>query len=438
MSIQQNFPAITPSLSLNFARSKKLDPRITFTRTSSATRINETGLVEVVPANAPRFDHSYDSVSGSVRSLGLLVEESRTNLLLRSEDFGDDYWFKARCSISVNTIAAPDGNVTADTLIEDESNNTHRLLASAAIVTANSVVTFSVYFKAKERSQINLYVDESTAAGGAFFSAYYSSSGVTGSSSGGGASYTSGSVQALGNGWYRASIIGTLAGGYTSYRCSVFPSVNGSINYQGDGTSGIYLWGAQLETGAFPTSYIPTTTSTVTRTADNVSMVGENFSSWYNQSEGTVYADTRIVGVQTARFDRLWAITNSNLNQDGLGLFISGPSGTFGIYDITTTIGGVTQYPEAGGTLGTSGMGITASSTPRLKSCFGFTTGNTNISYNGRLPNSSGVTITNLLTADRLFIGQPQRFQGHSCMTISQLTYYPRRLTNAQLVTLTR
>jgi hypothetical protein len=71
MSIQQNFPAITPSLSLNFARSKKLDPRITFTRTSSATRTNETGLVEVVPANAPRFDHSYDSVSGSVRSLGL-------------------------------------------------------------------------------------------------------------------------------------------------------------------------------------------------------------------------------------------------------------------------------------------------------------------------------------------------------------------------------
>ena len=80
MSIQQNFPAISPSLSLNFARSKTLDPRITFTRTTSGTRTNERGLVEVVPANSPRFDHSYDPVSGTVRSLGLLVEEARSNL----------------------------------------------------------------------------------------------------------------------------------------------------------------------------------------------------------------------------------------------------------------------------------------------------------------------------------------------------------------------
>ena len=61
MSISQNFPAISPTLNLNFARSKKLDPRITFTRTSSATRTNAQGLIEVVSANTPRFDHSYNS-----------------------------------------------------------------------------------------------------------------------------------------------------------------------------------------------------------------------------------------------------------------------------------------------------------------------------------------------------------------------------------------
>lgn len=85
MSIQQNFPAISPSLSLNFARSKTLDPRITFTRTSTATRVNGQGLIEGVPANTPRFDHSYDPVSGTVKSLGLLIEESRSNLVLFSE-----------------------------------------------------------------------------------------------------------------------------------------------------------------------------------------------------------------------------------------------------------------------------------------------------------------------------------------------------------------
>jgi hypothetical protein len=432
MSIQQNFPAITPSLSLNFARSKKLDPRITFTRTSSATRINETGLVEVVPANAPRFDHSYDSVSGSVRSLGLLVEEARTNSLLWSEEF--DEWSKTGSSITSNSIISPSGIQNADLLIEDTSTGGHQVFRNGSI-TNNTPVTLYVFAKSKERFKLkvaHLTTNFSNLTTEGFFNL---SNGTIEAER----NLNSASIKNVGNGWYLCSITATPT--VTSSSSPVFiASLNdaGTAFYQGDGTSGIYIWGAQLETGAFPTSYIPTTTSTVTRTADNVSMVGENFSSWYNQSEGTVYADTRIVGVQTARFDRLWAITNSNLNQDGLGLFISGPSGTFGIYDITTTIGGVTQYPEAGGTLSTSGMGITASSTPRLKSCFGFTTGNTNISYNGRLPNSSGVTITNLLTADRLFIGQPQRFQGHSCMTISQLTYYPRRLTNAQLVTLTR
>jgi hypothetical protein len=430
MSIQQNFPAITPSLSLNFARSKKLDPRITFTRTSSATRTNETGLVEVVPANAPRFDHSYDPVSGSVRSLGLLVEEQRTNLLLRSEEFDNSTsWQATNASVTANNIISPNGESVADKLVESTSNSTHRVATSIGGLLAG-VYTFSVYLKAGERDSaaISLFT---SAEGERGMNINLTNGTVISTFS----SPTSFSITPAGNGWYKASVSLTLSVNAT-ITAIVYINLYGL--YTGDGTSGIYIWGAQLEQGSFPTSYIPTTTSTVTRTADNVSMVGENFSSWYNQSEGTVYADTRIVGVQTARFDRLWAITNSNLNQDGLGLFISGPSGTFGIYDITTTIGGVTQYPEAGGTLGTSGMGITASSTPRLKSCFGFTTGNTNISYNGRLPNSSGVTITNLLTADRLFIGQPQRFQGHSCMTISQLTYYPRRLTNAQLVTLTR
>ena len=87
MSIQQNFPAISPSLNLNFARSKTLDPRITFSRTTTATRMNEVGLIEVVDADKPRFDHEYDPVSGNVKSLGLLIEDSRTNLLKRSEDF---------------------------------------------------------------------------------------------------------------------------------------------------------------------------------------------------------------------------------------------------------------------------------------------------------------------------------------------------------------
>jgi hypothetical protein len=370
------------------------------------------------------------------------VEESRSNLLIGSEDIENSTdWVRSNCGISTNITTAPNGTLTAEKIVDDNTINQRWVRRRVVGVATNTLITASVFFKFDSTNLsargFSFVVTDAETGGSSYSSINIRTNGsITFTQD---FPNTTGGLVALPNGWYRSHVTFTNGSiSQLSVRLQPLLDSNGAAVYQGDGSSGVFVWGAQLETGAFPTSYIPTTTSTVTRTADNVSMVGENFSSWYNQSEGTVYADTRIVGVQTARFDRLWAITNSNLNQDGLGLFISGPSGTFGIYDITTTIGGVTQYPEAGGTLSTSGMGITASSTPRLKSCFGFTTGNTNISYNGRLPNSSGVTITNLLTADRLFIGQPQRFQGHSCMTISQLTYYPRRLTNAQLVTLTR
>jgi hypothetical protein len=436
MSISQNFPEEGPTLNLNFAGSRTLDPRITFTRTSSATFMGRDGLVKIAPANSARFDHRYNSTTGEVESLGLLVEEARTNLITNSGDFS--IWTKQTTSpgvVGITTTTAttsPDGTFNAyKYFIEESGGSFYAIFRGAPSISANVVYAYSVYVKSAELNRVVLSLADSS---GGPNCTYDLTTGLPltpfGSTN---TTIHTVKMDSYSNGWYRCSM--SFSNSIDNNVSQIKIGLPGPTFTQ---NNGIYIWGAQLEQGSFPTSYIPTTTSTVTRTADNVSMVGENFSSWYNQSEGTVYADTRIVGVQTVRFDRLWAITNSNLNQDGLGLFISGPSGTFGIYDITTTIGGVTQYPELAGTLGTSGMGITASSTPRLKSCFGFTTGNTNISYNGRLPNSSGVTITNLLTADRLFIGQPQRFQGHSCMTISQLTYYPRRLTNAQLVTLTR
>ena len=116
MSISQNFPAISPTLNLNFARSKKLDPRITFTRTSSATRTNAQGLIEVVSADTPRFDHSYNSSTGSVNSLGLLIEESRTNLISYSQDFTNALWQTAnnRATCDATTgIDDPSGGTTA-------------------------------------------------------------------------------------------------------------------------------------------------------------------------------------------------------------------------------------------------------------------------------------------------------------------------------------
>ena len=422
-----NYPEIRPTLDLNFARVKALDPRITFTRSSGGSYVGADGFIKLAGVNEPRFDH--DPSTGE--SLGLLVEEPRTNLVLRSEEFDNASWGKVAASVSSNTIIAPNIATTADSLIEEGTLSSH--LIFQYITVGTGTFTASVYIKQNNRSWAQLSFQSGYGLNA--WANFDLSNGVVGLKGIG----ATASIVNAGNGWYRCIITASTAAPTANGGFAIGPLKSDTNSrqpsYTGDGASGLFLWGAQLEAGAFATSYIPTQASTRTRAADVAQITGTNFSSWYNAAGGTVFADTKINGVQTARFDRLWAITNSNLNQDGLGLFIGGSS-LNGVYDITATIGGVTQYPEPSGTLDADP--ITAFNTPRLKSCFGFTIGNTNISYNGRLSNSSGVTITKLLTADRLLIGQPQRFQGHSCMTVSNLKYFPKRLPNEQLQALTR
>ena len=438
MSISQNFPAISPSLSLNFARSKTLDPRITFTRTSSGTRTNETGLVEVVPANSPRFDHSYDPVSGSVRSLGLLVEEQRSNLITYSEDWSA-YQAKQSLDVTINDITSPDGAETADKLQCNASglSNDGFIQKLQTVTASTKTYTTSWFVKRGNTDRTNL----STAlSGGTYLAVYayidWTSSPVSFNYDGNNGSpvYTvHPSLEEYPNGWYRASISITNNNTNTQITNRIYASSRSST-VSGDY---VYAWGSQAEEGSFPTSYIPTTNSTVTRTADNVSMVGENFSSWYNPSEGTVYADTRMVGVQTGRYDRLWAITNSNLNFEGISIFLGGPGFTrLGKYVASMTV--TNSATEQVGALAYGNQ--SATNVPRAKYAFAFKENDANSSFNGEVfTTDTSVALSSFTTPpDRLLIGQPQRFQGHSCMTISQLNYYPRRLTNSQLITLTR
>ena len=402
MSIQQNFPTISPSLSLNFARSKTLDPRITFTRTSSGTRTNETGLVEVVPANSPRFDHSYDPVSGTVRSLGLLVEESRTNLIRYSIISNVVGWSISGSTVTNNATTAPDGTNTAARIQVDPGGYVADLSIS---VTAGQTYTFSFWVK-------------SVSGSGTWGINWFEN--ITGHNR---------TTVNVTEEWERVSITFTP----TQSQINVYVSDDRDNLAT---ISDAYVWGAQLEQGSFKTSLIPTEGSTVTRTADNVSMVGENFSSWYNPSEGegTVYADTRMVGVQTGRYDRLWAITNSNLNLEGISVYVAGPAGTSSVYISSVTITN-SATEQVGGALVE-----TALTTPRLKSAFAFKQNDCASAYNGQQRFVDGIVDLSSFTTplDRLLIGQPQRFQGYSCMTISQLIYYPRRLTNSQLQNLTK
>jgi hypothetical protein len=295
MAIQQNFPSSRPSLSLNFARSKKLDPRITFTRTSSATYVGEDGLIKTVPANEARFDH--DPETGE--SLGLLIEEGRSNLIEYSEDISNSNWSNFT-NITSNTsdTTSPNGLNTAtklfDTTLESSQLSRYRTIGSYS---ENNTYTFSIFVKPAERDKIRIAL-QNVSTGDNFIRAHINLSTETVENSGafGSATFSSASIIKYPNNWYRIFITGILGTTSTTVRINTlvqfppsFPSLGAGGARTGDGTSGIYIWGAQLEAGAFPTSYIPTQGSTRTRLREDVIITGKNFSSFYNQSEGSLY-----------------------------------------------------------------------------------------------------------------------------------------------------
>ena len=143
MSISQNFPEEGPTLNLNFAGSKTLDPRITFSRTSTATYMDDSGLIVTAPADAPRFDHRY--VNGEIESLGLLVEESRSNLITYSEDFQDTSWSKFSISITGTSSVSPDGSANATEFTPSSANS--RVYVDLT-TSEDDDHTFSVFAKA--------------------------------------------------------------------------------------------------------------------------------------------------------------------------------------------------------------------------------------------------------------------------------------------------
>ena len=263
-----------PSLDLRFAENKSLTDAktgaslVTFTRASTGTYVGSDGLIKTAVTNEARFDHN--PTTGE--SLGLLVEEARTNLVLRSEELDNASWTKqSSVSVSANTTISPDGALTADTVTADQSLGIFQSVAA----TVSTTYTNSVYIKAGTATAIMLRDD--TGAGRHIV--FNPSTGVITATSG---TLVSSGSQALNNGWYRYFM--TYVADATTARGIIRPNSAGSAQT-------FIAWGAQIEAGAFATSYIPTTTATATRAADVASITGANFSSWYNQTEGTVFSD---------------------------------------------------------------------------------------------------------------------------------------------------
>jgi hypothetical protein len=386
-----------------------------YTATTTQPITNYIPALQTAAAGQARFDHN--PTTGE--SLGLLVEEQRTNIALRSEEIDNASWSKTGASITANTIVAPDGTLTGDKLVEDTSAGTHEAGQSSS-VTSGTAYTLSFYAKKGER----IYAQALFFTGGFGSNAFANFDLSTGALGTVGSS-ASASMTAVGNGFYRcvmtATATATTTAGFSLLMVTSSTAAR-AATYTGDGYSGIFLWGAQLEAGAFATSYIPTTSASATRSADAASMTGSNFSSWYRADEGTVYADFVANPFARTTADRVLAIESSS--SDFIALYVSRASPSLSALEVRAK--GASPSEVEIGTQTSSG-----------KYAVAYKVNDFAISTNGAAvatDASGGVPTASTLAIGHSTVFSPRFLNG----TMKKLSFYPSRLSNAQLIALTQ
>jgi hypothetical protein len=330
------------ALDLQFAADKTLTarrgPTPTFTRASTATFVGSNGLIQTAAINTPRFDH--DPVT--LASRGLLIEEARTNLSLYSEALVLNTGWTGLLTSTVSGTG-PNGG-TAYELAESASNALQTLAntggtggTGATSITSGVTYTGSIFLK-KISGSVD-WVQITLASAGFGFSQYVNinlSNGSIGNSSGGTAR-----IEAHANGWYRVSWT-VAANATTASSLNVIiagiQNTNGTTRtpqYTGSASNRFLAAMCQFELGSFPTSYIPTTTASVVRSADVCSITGSDFSGFYNQSEGTIFTKTSTFNTNNLSIRRI-ATFSDGTNNNRVGVtFNTGNPVSFVVFSQT-------------------------------------------------------------------------------------------------------
>jgi hypothetical protein len=388
-----------PTFSRDFAGEKTLDngtgPAITFTRASNATFFDASGTLQTASNDAPRFDHSGGS------SLGLLIEEARTNLALRSEEFATTWSAVNSASVTSNTSVAPSGATTADTISAALASS---YIQQAITFTGDGSKAISLFIKAGTSTATEVQIRDTTANASRGLAAITWAAGVPS------ATVTGGSLLGLtnvGSGWYRlqAEAGSVVASNTNNFR--IAPDTSG-------GNGNIIIWGAQAENGAFPTSYIPTTSAAATRAAD--SAIVTPISSFYNQAEGTLFAQLSTLTTAAGTFPYSLSI-DDNTNNNRIEIYASSSSST-----VTVVSSGASQSLTSFAGAITAGVAFSAG--------VAFRANDLAFSTNG-LASLTDASVLLPVSPDRLRIKPATN--GH----IRKIAYWPRRLSNTLLQQLT-
>ena len=401
-----------------------LDSRITFSRASSATYFDSTGTLQTAGSGVARAHAYQDYNPSTLAPLGFLIEEQRTNLLTYSAEFDNAAWTKSAASVTANASTAPDGTSAADKLVEDATNAAHFIRQNITAVVSTTYAD-SVFLKAAERTAAVFILYDGATFWGA--SINLSNGAISTPPVDLGLSDISATtvVQTIRNGWYRVSIP-KIQSTTTTHQVRIALQSGSNGVYTGNGTSGIYVWGGQAEAGAFATSYIATTTAAATRLADSASITGTNFSSWYNQSEGTVLLAADVSATTADSSSRvLLSIGDSSTFNESIYIerLSSSASSRLVVVD-----GGVAQAAITGGN-------ITAG-TP-FKFAYAYKVNDFAVSLDGAAAgtDSSGT----LPTANSIALAQGSwsGATASTCSHIRRISYYRTRLPNTTLQSIT-
>jgi hypothetical protein len=383
-----------------------------FTITTSST----FGIVKAAN-NEPRFDHT---TAGDCR--GLLIEEGRQNLFQYSEIFNEadssNYWDSATANaVTSNQTTSPDGAATAD-LLTTSTTSFDCFVRRTINWVGSTQYSYSIFLKRgpSNHRYVGLYIGAGIT--GALQYPYFDFDNPTtvqipsGTMVG---TINSTRVDAYPNGWYRVSVTFTTAATPVTIYGGVYVSTsNGTLSSTPTAGLDCYIWGIQAETGSFPTSYIPTTTGSLTRSADVCSITGGNFNNFYNQSEGTFLSSTQLFSIGNDYSASYWNVFNPPNYM------------RVSVYNQTST----QEFSYLQNNDGTLNSTVTSEPSRISRTAGAYKLNNARIVKNGTL----GVLDTTFTPYSNLI---SLSIMSQASGTINSLRYYRKRLPDAKLQALT-
>ena len=281
-----------------------------FNRSSESSRVNKNSLIETVGNNVPKLDWLNSDCPS------LLLEPQRTNRLGYSEQFNTSSWGKSNSTIDPDSTISPNGELSSDKLIANTVNTSHYMQATVSGLSTSSAATFSVFIKKAEISQVQLLCAQNSSpytnwARIQFDLDTLSFFGISEGTFG---------YEDYGNGWVRLFTTGTPTTSNALIRVSLMKNSTGI--FAGNNNDGIYLFGAQVEQGGYPTSYIKTTGSSVTRLND-ICINGGN-ADLFDISEGTFFVD--VTPFKVGANHRI-TLSNNTSNEEIIFYFLASDTG---------------------------------------------------------------------------------------------------------------